>query len=97
MTSIQKTIYESEQISKEYAKAEAKKTYIQEFKKSKKAILMKQFQLKGFTTIAAQEREAMAHPEYLELLKAEQAVVELATKYKNKIRQPTIAASSSSA
>lgn len=51
--------------AKAYAKAKAERIYIEEFRKSKKAILMKQ---SGDQSAAAQERDAYAHPEYQELL-----------------------------
>ena len=43
--------------------------------KSAKAILMKRSALDGFTQIAAQEREAMADQEYIDLIKALQASI----------------------
>lgn len=60
----------------EYAKARAKRTYIEEFKKSKFAMLMREADRQGFKTAAAQEREAYACAEYLELLDGLQAAVE---------------------
>lgn len=60
----------------EYAKARAKRTYIEEFKKSKFAMLMREADRQGFKTAAAQEREAYACPEYLELLDGLQVAVE---------------------
>jgi hypothetical protein len=52
----------------EYAKAKAQYDYLEDFKKSKVAILMKEAEVKGFKTSAAQEREALAHDDYLQLL-----------------------------
>jgi hypothetical protein len=49
-----------------YAAAKALRIYTEEFRKSKKAMLMKE---SLETAIGAQEREAYAHPEYVELLK----------------------------
>lgn len=57
----------------EYAKAKAERVYLEEFRKSKKAILM---QNHAEQSIGAQEREAYAHPEYLTLLLALRAAVE---------------------
>lgn len=60
--------------AKPYAKAKAERIYLEEFRKSKKAILMKQ----SFEeTIGGQEREAYAHPEYKELLEGIKAAVEI--------------------
>jgi hypothetical protein len=56
-----------------YAKAKAERVYLQEFRKSKKALLMQQ---SGEKTAAMQERDAYAHPEYLGLLAALKVAVE---------------------
>jgi len=50
---------------KRAAQAKSDRAYLEEFRKSKKALLMK---ASGEATIGAQEREAYAHPEYLELI-----------------------------
>lgn len=60
----------------EYAKARAKRTYVEEFKKSKFAMLMKEAERQGFKTAAAQEREAYACDEYVQLLDALKEAVE---------------------
>lgn len=60
----------------EYAKARARRTYIEEFKKSKFAMLMREAERQGFKTAAAQEREAYACDEYVTLLDALQEAVE---------------------
>ena len=61
---------ELRELSATYASAYATKSYLEEFKKSKIAILQKKYQQLGHKTTAAQEREARADPEYLELLDA---------------------------
>lgn len=48
-----------------FAKAKAERVYLEEFRKSKKAILMK---ASPEASGIAQERDAYAHPEYLALL-----------------------------
>lgn len=48
-----------------FAEAKANRIYIEEFRKSKKALLMKE---SGESSAVAQERDAYAHPEYKELL-----------------------------
>lgn len=58
-----------------YAKAAAEKTYLEEFRKSKLAILQKKY-MKDFDSVAAQEREARADPEYVDLLNALKFAVE---------------------
>jgi hypothetical protein len=51
--------------AKAHAKAKAERNYLEEYRKSLKAMLMKQCLE---TAIGAQEREAYAHPEYKALL-----------------------------
>jgi hypothetical protein len=56
-----------------YAKAKAERVYLEEFRKTKKALLMK---TSGENAVAAQEREAYSHPEYVGLLEGLRAAVE---------------------
>ena len=62
-----------------FAKAKAERTYIEQYRKSLKAMLMKRSME---TAIGAQEREAYAHPDMLELIKGLQAAVEIEEKLK---------------
>jgi hypothetical protein len=55
------------------AQAKAERMYLEEFRKSKKAVLM---QAHNDKPIGAQEREAYAHPEYIGLLAALRVAVE---------------------
>lgn len=57
----------------EFAKAKAERMYLEEFRKSKKAVLM---QAHNGKPIGAQEREAYADPEYLGVLAAIRVAVE---------------------
>ena len=59
-----------------YAKAKAERIYLEEFRKTKKALLMKVAMEMGYESAAAQEREAYAHPEYQELLKGLAVAIE---------------------
>lgn len=61
-----------------YAQAKAELTYVEEFRKSKKALLMKTAIVNGSKSIAAAEMEAYADMEYIEVLKAIKAAVEVA-------------------
>ncbi len=71
---------EFEQLTKDYAKAEANRAYLIEFRKSKKAILMADAEAKEpGLAIAKQEREAYSHPEYQQLLDGIKEAVEQAT------------------
>lgn len=59
-----------------YAQAKAKRIYLEEFRKSKKALLMKDALTHGIEAANAQEREAYAHPEYVALLNGLAAAIE---------------------
>jgi len=71
-----------------YAKAKSERIYIEEFRKSKKALLMQMAQLKGVETMAAQERDAYANEEYQELLKGLKEAISI----EEKLRWQLIAA-----
>ncbi|HGM7654162.1 TPA: hypothetical protein ACKQDU_004499 [Pseudomonas aeruginosa] len=60
----------------EFAEAKSNRVYLEQFRKSKKALLMLEAERNGVKTIAAQESYAYAHDEYLELLKGLQVAVE---------------------
>lgn len=68
-----------------FSKAKADRIYIEEYRKSLKAMLMKR---SGEKVIAAQEREAYAHEEYAELLHGLREAVEV----EEKLRWDLIAA-----
>lgn len=73
-----------------YSVAESKRRHLHEFRKSKKAILMKEYEKTNPKSSGkAQEREAYAHPEYLELLEGLKYATEeaLLVKYKMDIIQ----------
>ena len=55
--------------SAEYAEAKSRRVYLEEFRKTKIALLMKDALERGIEAANAQEREAYAHVEYVELLK----------------------------
>jgi hypothetical protein len=59
-----------------YARAKAERVYLEEFRKSKKALLMRDAEEAGHKSAAAQEREAYAHPEYMQLLEGLREAVE---------------------
>jgi hypothetical protein len=56
--------------AKKYAQAKANRIYLEEFRKSKKALLMKQAESSGHNTVSAQEREAYADEGYRQHLEA---------------------------
>ena len=59
-----------------YAVAKAQRIYLEEFRKTKKALLMKEAMARGIDSAVAQEREAYAHYEYQELLQGLQVAIE---------------------
>lgn len=59
-----------------YAKAKAERVYLEEFRKSKKALLMRDAEIAGHKSAVAQEREAYASPDYLVVLEGLKAAVE---------------------
>lgn len=69
----QKALEQLWKLSGPYAQAKANRVYLDEYRKSLKAILMKASAEK---TSAAQETEAYSHPDYVTHLKALQAAVE---------------------
>ena len=69
--------------AKAYAKAEADRIYIENFKKSKLAMLMKVAERElGLTAVNSQEREARTNPEYLELLEGLREATQIAEENK---------------
>ena len=60
--------------AKKFAKAKAERVYLEEFRKSKKALLM---QASTESTSVAQERDAYAHEEYRQLLDGLKQAVEI--------------------
>ena len=65
-----------------FAKAKAERVYLEEFRKSKKALLMQEAFCAGVETMAAQERDAYARTEYQELLKGLACAIETEEKLK---------------
>ena len=52
-----------------FGEAKAQRVYLEEFRKSKKALLMKDALTLGIEAANAQEREAYAHPSYKQLIR----------------------------
>jgi hypothetical protein len=71
-----------------FAEAKAHLAYVEEFRKSKKAMLMKHAMSNGVKTVAAAEIEAYAAMEYIEHLKA----IEEATEQAEALRWGLVAA-----
>lgn len=65
-----------EQLALDFAEAQAQAEHLGEFRKSKKALLMKEAELSGAKSAAIQERDAYAHPDYIKLLEGLKAATE---------------------
>ncbi|CAB4134110.1 hypothetical protein UFOVP272_20 [uncultured Caudovirales phage] len=76
MSSLDKAVDYLRDHAGDYAVAEAQLVYMQELRKTVKAQLMKGFELQGFKTDAAQQREAYADAKYVQHLLALQQAVE---------------------
>lgn len=64
---------------KKYAQAKSNRVYIEEFRKSKKALLMNKSPAEAFN---AREQYAYSNPEYIELLDGLKSAVEIEEKLK---------------
>jgi hypothetical protein len=60
-----------------FAKAKSERVYLEEFRKSKKALLMQEAFFAGVDTMAGQERDAYARQEYRDLLDGLKTAVEV--------------------
>lgn len=65
---IEELIERYRQLADRYAPARANREYIDEYKKTLLALLMKDAERAGVTSAVGQERDARAHPEYSKLL-----------------------------
>lgn len=81
MSALEKRLVELRQMAKDYAKAQSERVYLDEFRKSQLAILQKRH-MRDFDSVAAQEREARADPEYLTVLKGLKEATEKAERLK---------------
>jgi len=59
---------ELDKLASDFAQAQAMAEHLGEFRKSKKALLMKEAEVSGVKTAAIQERDAYAHKDYVALL-----------------------------
>ena len=64
-------------LAPKYGDAKAQRVYIEEFKKSKKAMLMRDALLNGIEAANHQEREAYSNPEYVQLIKGLASAIEV--------------------
>lgn len=61
---------------RKYAEAKSHRVYLEEYRKSQKAMLMKAAMTNGIKAVNAAEIEAYADPAYIEVLKGLEAAVE---------------------
>ena len=80
MENFEKRIDKMAKAIPKYARAKAERVYIEQFRKSKKAILMRS--ALDFKTQSEREQYAYAHPEYIKLLTGLRAAVEVEEKCK---------------
>lgn len=79
---IESRLQELRGMADEFAERYSERVYLEEFRKSKLAMLMKDAERAGFSSAAAQDREARASKEYIELLDA----LRVATEKSEKLR-----------
>lgn len=70
-----------------FASAKAKRSYLEEYRKSMIAIQMKVAEQNGHKTVSAQEREALASKEYQEMLSSIRDLTEKEESMRYRIRQ----------
>lgn len=76
---------ELDTLAEKFAAAQSMADHLGEFRKSKKALLMKDAEVNGIKTAAIQEREAYAHKDYIDLLHGLKAATEQALSAKWKL------------
>lgn len=89
---IERRMQELRTTADEFSKAHAQKEFLEEFKRSKLALLMKDAEVAGYTTAAAQEREARASNQYIELLEGLRTATELSESLRWKLKIAEIGA-----
>ena len=83
---IEKLIHEWRSSVSEYAKANADKVYLTEYRKSLKAIKIAEAQENGLKTGQERESYAYSHPDYIELLKGLREATEKAEELRYRMR-----------
>ena len=72
--------------SDKYAKARAQAEYLKEFRKSKKALLINEAEIKGRKTQQERESYAYSHNEYIEVLEGIKVAQEVAEKLRMMVK-----------
>jgi len=73
-----------------FAKAKSERVYLEEFRKSKKALLMQEAFMAGVDTISGQERDSYSRIEYQDLLKGLREAIEIEETLKWKMTAATL-------
>lgn len=89
---IERRMQELRDLSEKFAKAKAQESFLEEFRKSKLAMLMKDAEVNGHKSAVAQEREARASDAYVELLHGLRDATELAESLRWKLKVAEIGA-----
>lgn len=76
MIDIEKTLTYMREHAREYSQAKANRVHLEQFRKSKKSMLMHCAELAGMKTGQERETYAYSHPEYIELLDGLRVAVE---------------------
>lgn len=76
MTDIEPLLNKYRMLGAPYGQAKARRVYLEEYKKSLLALLMKDAERKGVTSASGQERDSLSRKEYLDHLVALEAAVE---------------------
>ena len=73
---IEQKLHQLRTVGAQYADARGRVAEMEEWKKSQLSVLMKEYEVKGVRTTAAQERDARADERYFQTIKALAAAVE---------------------
>ncbi len=84
---IEQLLNEYRKYEDEYPQAKAHRVYLEEFKKSKLAMLMSQAEKRGHKTVSAQEREALADQAYMDFVESLGVAVEREEKCRYHIKR----------
>lgn len=85
MDEIEQRLTQLRDMAGKYSKAQSQRVYLEEFKKSKLALLQKRY-MHEYPTVSAQEREARADREYIELLDGLRVATEEAERLRWELR-----------
>lgn len=86
MTHTEELIERYRMLGEEFAVAKSEREYIDEYKKSLLALLMKDAEKRGHSSGVAQEREARSSEKYLEIIEGLRAAVLREEKYRYHIK-----------